>query len=80
MVGMLYWAGVPLVSGTDTPLPIMAPGRSLLDEIGERFRADLLTLDASPLESLATLARPVVVMAAGRWFEQVTALTQSPPR
>lgn len=117
MVGTLHRAGVPLLTGTDTPLPIMVPGRSLLDEMGELelaglsrrealaaatvnpgrfvrqfvdstarfgiiaegFRADLLLLDASPLESLATLARPVGVMAAGRWFDNVAALTQSLP-
>ena len=31
-------------------------------------RADLLLLDADPRESLATLRRPVGVMAAGRWL------------
>ncbi len=31
-------------------------------------RADLLLLDADPLEDLATLRRPAGVMAAGAWF------------
>jgi len=31
-------------------------------------RADLILLDADPTESLATLRRPVGVMAAGRWL------------
>ena len=39
MVGMLYRAGVPLLTGTDTPLPVMLPGHSLHQELRELERS-----------------------------------------
>jgi imidazolonepropionase-like amidohydrolase len=39
MVGMLYRAGVPLLAGTDTPLPVMLPGHSLHQEFVELERS-----------------------------------------
>jgi len=35
LVRTLYRAGVPLLTGTDTPLPVMVPGHSLHDEIAQ---------------------------------------------
>lgn len=102
LVRALHDAGAPLLIGTDTPNPFVAPGFSLHDELANyeaagiarmrilelatreaaRFlgfveeagtveagkRADLVLLDADPTQSLATLRRPVGVMAAGRWL------------
>jgi imidazolonepropionase-like amidohydrolase len=100
-------AGVPLLTGTDTPaIPGVYPGssvhwelrnlvegglrnfdalsaatrtpgeflRSVRPEV-EQFgvvavgaRADLLLIEANPLENLDTLTRPLGTMAHGRWF------------
>jgi imidazolonepropionase-like amidohydrolase len=46
MVRMLDRAGVPLLAGTDTPLPVMLPGHSLHDEILELERAGVSRLGA----------------------------------
>jgi hypothetical protein len=101
-------AGVPILSGTDTPsLPGLVPGFSLhlnlhaLEQAGlSRFqalstatrtpgemlaaakpgsqcfgvvavgcRADLLLSECNPLDTLATLDRPLGVMASGRWHD-----------
>jgi hypothetical protein len=101
-------AGVPILSGTDTPsLPGLVPGFSLhlnlhaLEQAGlSRFqalstatrtpgemlaaakpgsqcfgvvavgcRADLLLSEGNPLDTLATLDRPLGVMASGRWHD-----------
>jgi imidazolonepropionase-like amidohydrolase len=45
-------AGVPLLTGTDTPLPVMAPGFSLHDELAELEGAGL-----TPYEVLAAATR-----------------------
>jgi hypothetical protein len=98
--------GVRMLAGTDTPLPGIYPGTSLIDEldlltqaglsrfdalaaatrnagefiamyarpgvhvgtITEGSRADLVLLDANPLDDFAALRRPAGVMAGGRWF------------
>jgi len=41
LVRALWEAGVPLLAGTDTPLPVMYPGFSLHDEIDELVEAGL---------------------------------------
>lgn len=46
LVGILHRAGVPLLTGTDTPLPIMVPGRSLHDELAEFEAAGVSRIDA----------------------------------
>jgi len=108
LVQQLHEAGVPLMLGTDTPLPVMYPGSSLLQDVenlsragldasevlaagtripgdfisqhvdpGERFgtvavgsRADLILLEANPLEDLDALSSPSGVMVRGRWFDR----------
>lgn len=95
-------AGVPMVSGSDTPNPFVVPGFSLHDELAllvkagctpvealaastreaARFMgtsdwgtiesgkaADLLLLEASPLDDIANTRRIAGVMAAGRWLD-----------
>ena len=102
----LHAAGVRMLAGTDTPLPGIYPGKSLLDELDllvgaglSRFealttatrnagefigtqvrknilvgtvsrgaRADLVLVAGNPLDDLATLRKPLGVMAAGRWY------------
>jgi hypothetical protein len=49
LTGILHRAGVPLLAGTDTPLPIMYPGHSLHDELDELAAAGL-----GPFEALET--------------------------
>jgi amidohydrolase family protein len=49
LVKALFDAGVPLMAGTDTPLPVMYPGFSIHDEIAELVRAGI-----PPLAALAT--------------------------
>jgi Amidohydrolase family len=100
-------AGVPLITGTDTPpIPGLVPGFSLHDDLralheaglsnyqvlsaatrtpgefirlaqpnSEPFgmvapgnRADLILTAANPQDDLATLRRPLGVMAKGRWY------------
>jgi len=99
-------AGVPLIAGTDAPIPGLVPGFSLhqdlraLEQAGlSRFqvlstatrtpgefiartkpgarpfgtvavgsRADLVLTAGNPLEDLSTLAHPLAVVAAGRWY------------
>jgi imidazolonepropionase-like amidohydrolase len=46
LVRALYRAGVPLLTGTDTPLPVMIPGHSLHEEIAELQRAGVDRLGA----------------------------------
>ena len=103
----LHAAGVRMLAGTDTPLPGLYPGKSLIDELellvvagltpydalatatrnaGEFFatvvgsavhfgtvtvgsRADLLLVDANPLERIAALRNPRGVMVRGQWSE-----------
>ncbi len=45
----LHEAGVPLLAGTDSPYPLLLPGRSLIEEIETLAEAGL-----SPFEALAT--------------------------
>jgi len=52
LVGALFDAGVRLLAGTDTPLPVMYPGFSMHDEIDELVAAGL-----SPLDALAAATR-----------------------
>lgn len=100
-------AGVPLITGTDSPfVPGLAPGWSLHQDLaaleadglsryqvlaaatrtpgefisrtlkdGAPFgvvepgaRADLILSETNPLDDLATLRRPLGVMANGRWY------------
>ena len=102
-------AGVPLLTGTDTPsIPGLVPGYSLHQDLhalegaglsryqvlsaatrepGELIarakksartfgtvtvgtRADLILSTANPLDDLATLQKPLGVMANGRWYDQ----------
>jgi imidazolonepropionase-like amidohydrolase len=46
LVRALHRAGVRLMTGTDTPLPIMTPGASLHGELQELVRAGLSSYDA----------------------------------
>jgi hypothetical protein len=102
----LHAAGVKMLAGTDTPLPAIYPGKSLLDELdllvtaglsryealatatrnagefigthvrpGTRVgtvsvgsRADLVLVDANPLENFTALRHPVGTMIGGRWY------------
>jgi hypothetical protein len=98
----LWKAGVPLIAGTDAPIPGLAFGSSLLDELIElnkiglrphevlqagtrnalRFlgegelagaiaagaRADLVLLEANPLEYIGNVRAISGVVAAGRWL------------
>jgi hypothetical protein len=98
----LWKAGVPLIVGTDAPIPGVAFGSSVIDEMIElnkiglrphevlqaatrnafRFlgegklagliaagaRADLVLLDANPLEYLGNLRAISGVIVAGRWL------------
>jgi imidazolonepropionase-like amidohydrolase len=106
LVKALHDAGVRLMVGTDTPLPMMAPGASMQQELdilkrvglsdyevlvaatrhpGEFVdqhlrqkdsfgtvavgqRADLVLLERNPLEDSRATAKPVGVMARGRWL------------
>lgn len=106
LVKGLHDAGVRLMVGTDTPLPMMAPGYSIQQELdvlkragltdsevlvaatrhpGEFVdehlrqrdsfgtvavgkRADLVLLERNPLQDSSATARPVGVMARGRWL------------
>ncbi len=99
-------AGVPLLAGTDTPIPCIVPGFSLHDELEELvhaglrpfdalraatanagrflgsflgrrdefglvrqgYRADLVMLDANPLEDIRNTKRIAGVMIRGRWI------------
>lgn len=101
MVLPMHRAGVPLLVGTDAPVPGAVPGFSVHDEL-ENFvelgippyhalaagtrnaaaylgrddfgtvevgkRADLLLLDASPLEDIRNTREIAGVMARGRWL------------
>jgi cytosine/adenosine deaminase-related metal-dependent hydrolase len=97
----LWKAGVPLVVGTDAPIPGVAYGSSVIDEmielnkiglrphevlqsatrnalrflgedgagrIGPGARADLVLLDANPLEYIGNVREIAGVVAAGRWL------------
>jgi imidazolonepropionase-like amidohydrolase len=102
LTGAFHKAGVPMMAGTDAPIPGVLPGFSLHDELkllvaagltpyealrtatanaaeflgrsGEfgtvatGMRADLLLLDASPMNDVANVARPAGVMVRGRWL------------
>ncbi len=108
LVKQLHEAGVRLLTGTDTPLPVLVPGFSLYDEIAvlveaglsrfdalqaatrnpgmhiaelvdptERFgtvavgqRADMILLEANPLDDLAHLKQKRGVMVRGRWLSK----------
>jgi hypothetical protein len=99
-------AGVPLLAGTDTPIPCVVPGFSLHDELAELVRAglrpyealrtatanpgrflgsflgrsdtfgviaqdrtaDLVLLDANPLEDIGNTKKIAGVMLRGRWI------------
>jgi len=105
-VRQLHAAGVRLMAGTDTPLPLMFPGESVQQEfdnlmraglstfdalvtatrhpgefveqhvhpdalfgtIAPLARADLLVLDANPLENIHVTASPKGVLLRGRWL------------
>ncbi|HEV2147343.1 MAG TPA: amidohydrolase family protein [Longimicrobiaceae bacterium] len=98
----MHRAGVPLLVGTDAPVPGAVPGFSMHDEL-ENFvelglspyealaaatrtpaaylgrddfgtvevgkRADLLLLEANPLDDIRNTQRIMGVMARGRWFD-----------
>jgi hypothetical protein len=102
----LHDAGVPLLAGTDTPIPCIVPGFSLHDELEELvdaglrpydalhtatwnagrflgsflggrdefglvrpgYRADLVLLDANPLEDIGSTRKIAGVMLRGRWL------------
>jgi hypothetical protein len=106
LVRQLHAAGVRLMAGTDTPLPLMFPGESVQQEfdnlmraglstfdalvtatrhpgefveqhvhpdalfgtIAPLARADLLVLDANPLENIHVTASPKGVLLRGRWL------------
>jgi imidazolonepropionase-like amidohydrolase len=104
MLLALNEAGVPLMSGTDAPLPLMVPGFSLHDEleymveiglspydvlrtstynpalylnklnefgtVEKGKRADLILLDANPLEDINNTRDISGVMVRGRWFNK----------
>lgn len=104
MLLALNEAGVPLMSGTDTPLPVMVPGFALhgelaamvdigfspydalktstynpakylgeLDEFGTievGKRADLVLLQANPLEDITNTQQIEGVMARGKWYSR----------
>ena len=46
VVGRLHEAGVPLVAGTDAPMPSVVPGYSLHEEVARLHRAGLSPADA----------------------------------
>ncbi len=46
-----------------------APGAAPVGTVTVGSRADLVMTDANPLDDLATLERPVGVMANGRWYD-----------
>lgn len=102
LLGAFHAAGVPLLAGTDAPIPSVVPGFSLhqelkimvdaglspyaaletatrnpaaffgvLDELGtieEGKHADLVLLDANPLEDISVTARIAGVMLRGSWL------------
>jgi imidazolonepropionase-like amidohydrolase len=104
MLLALNEARVPLMSGTDTPLPVLVPGFSLheelaamvdiglspydalktstynpakylgeLDEFGTidvGKRADLVLLQANPLEDITNTQEIEGVMVRGKWFNR----------
>lgn len=45
LIAALAKAGVPLMAGTDTPIPVMIPGFSLIEELRELRAAGLSTFD-----------------------------------
>lgn len=46
MIRVLHGAGIPMLAGTDAPLPVMAPGFSLAGELESLRRAGLSNYDA----------------------------------
>ncbi len=102
VIGAFHRAGVPLMTGTDTPNPFVFPGSSMHDELANyvaagltpaealtlatrepaRFlgqsqawgtieagkRANLLLLDANPLEDISATRRIAGVVIGGRWL------------
>lgn len=102
LTGAFGKAGVPMMAGTDAPIPGVLPGFSIHDELKllvaagltpydalrtatanpARFldrsgefgtvaigrRADLLLLEANPLEDVSNAAKTAGVMVRGRWL------------
>ena len=102
LTGAFGKAGVPMMAGSDAPIPGVLPGFSIHDELKllvaagltpyealrtatanpARFlersgefgtvaigrRADLLLLDANPLDNVANAAKPAGVMVRGKWI------------
>ncbi|HET9483799.1 MAG TPA: amidohydrolase family protein [Xanthomonadales bacterium] len=116
IVGALHAAGVPILAGTDAPMPLVYPGYSLHDElellvesglspadalraatigpsrvlgleaeqgtVSVGKRADLVLLDADPLEDIEHTRRIHAVVLDGRLLprEQLDALLATGPR
>ncbi len=104
IVRTLHAAGVPMLAGTDSPMPLVYPGFALHDEmelllecglsaaealraatigpaeflgLGERYgsvavgkRADLVLLEANPLEQIGNTRRINAVILGGRLFRR----------
>jgi imidazolonepropionase-like amidohydrolase len=45
------------------------PGSQCFGVVAVGYRADLLLSEGNPLDTLATLDRPLGVMASGRWHD-----------
>ena len=97
-------AGVPMMSGTDTPLPVLVPGFALHEELANMVdiglspydalktstynpakylgeldefgtvevgkRADLVLLQANPLEDITNTQKIEGVMVRGKWYSR----------
>jgi len=104
MLLALNEAGVPMMSGTDTPLPVLVPGFALQEELAlmveiglspydalktstynpakylgelDEFgtvevgkRADLVLLQANPLEDITNTQKIEGVMVRGKWYSR----------
>ena len=104
-------AGIPVLAGTDAPVPGLVPGFALHDELeamaragmsnqqvlegttrlacewlgvdGDRGtveqgkRADLLLLDANPLENVANTRKIAAVILGGRYFSELDSMLKT---
>lgn len=59
----------------ESGVPASSESRRFAITLG--LRADLLLLDADPLEDIANVNRRVGVMAGGRWFAQSTLMAMA---